>query len=169
MTDLYSGQVVGYFGTKDIYKVLASRPVNGRILTRNLLDGIPHSLKIEGILPLRIGPFQINTDSTSVYLYNISGYTVNIGVCRIKDQCQAIVGHNSTYLIRDCLDEEDRKLWDIYAQEILSDTSPSYENDPCLFDGHEWVDTGMQVSYCKRCEAKGRYDTSIGTYRFVEK
>lgn len=76
---------------------------------------------------------------------NTSVYPIEWGT--ISSPMQPISANSRWYGARD--DEEDWSAW--------IDNNPPVVKKPTCSDGHDWVDTGLAKTWCKRCDLSGRW------------
>lgn len=164
--DYQVGDIVGVFGDNSVWKIIED--IGDRFLLRDSKNQEISTYK-SSILPPRVGPFQIEKEKAGISIFNISGYTVNLENKIIMNDGDMIVASPeiADKLIADALlldyDDHAREQWDYLTSSFFGDSEPV---DPCLLKGHSWVDTGMRISYCRRCEARGEYDMELGSYRY---
>lgn len=174
------GDIVGLPWTKTLYKI---ESLEDTWNARNISTGQLVAIDLTDTVPPRIGPFRIekiiNQSVKDEYmtLTNVSGATVggfpDGHVLTLHYESGVAKTLHQWYL--DHTNEDDAELWETYYQNswaTLDGSVPGeddpYRRDPCMFDGHDWIETGMRVSYCRVCEAKGEFDPIKGDYKYIK-
>lgn len=170
MAEIEEQTIVGYFGTRSLFRKNEKLgPVYNYV---DIITGEPAFLEEAGIMLPRFGPFQVErkhheTTGPYVWIRNVSGYTVHL-VGYVLPDGKEIGGNTRSdfHAVEEVLTSgypDDAEKWRVYSRDFFGDMRAP---DQCLLSGHDWVDTGMNVSYCRRCEVKGRYDFRLGGYKY---
>lgn len=176
MSGWKEGDLVGIIGERGVYRIKCK--VHGVATVNHIISNI-HWISDPKILTLpRIGPFQFRQDISPgaeehiIEITNVSGASAFIYDRFLPDAgiITCVYNDKAVEVVRDSLTtDDDKELWDAYVAETMgfpSDSDP-YLDNPCLFDGHSWVDTGMKVSYCRKCECKGEFNPIENRYEYV--